>query len=206
MFKYQWYDTKGKLHEFKEKEIQHVEFNWDLEAKKATQGPDIEINIDLGGIGPKVEPKNLPYNIKQFKDFDQATYYEPIILERINDKLMVQVNNGFDSKLKVYVPLGAQPAEYGYGMGSSPMEIIRTLIFGGGEAGKKYSKVYVKKGDEIIVCKKPSIFGALITGKFVKKEFTKMFGDNEEVMALYPKKMKRKYELLPEYIWVYNQK
>ena len=203
MSKWQWYDTKGKLHKLKEGDVQRIELIWDKEVKKATEGPDIEININLG-VGPKIEPKNLPYNIKQFKDFDQANYYEPIILERVNGKLMVQVNNDFDSKLKVFVPLGIQPKEYGYEM--QVTDIVFDLIFGGGQCGKKYSKLWIKKGDDVVFVKKPGILNKLLFGKFSKKEFVTLFGDNEAFMSIYPKPGKRKFNLMPEYIWVYNQK
>jgi hypothetical protein len=211
MFKWQWYDTKGKLHEIKEGDVQKVVFDWDPVWKKRALGPDIEINISLGNVGPKIEPKNLPYNIKQFKDFDQVKYWEPIILERIpgEKKLMLQVNNGFDSKLKVYVPLGAKQTEFGYGMGDGIMEIIMTLIKGGGDCGKTYKVHWVVKDDKTMKIRSKYNTISWWFGAFHKKEFEKLFGDSEEMMEIYPKHWAGKHrsaKYFPEYVWVYDHK
>ncbi len=204
MGKYQFYDAQGKVHQIEPKDVKAVVFHPDEKWQKAVNGPDIQININLPGFVPKLEPKSLPYNISQFKDFDQAKNWETVYLERVNGQLMVEVNHGFDSKVKVFVPLGRHTADYGYVPKMS--EMVHYLIFGGGEAGKEYKKMYVKKGDQVVVVKHLSVWGRLVMGHFTKKEFVTLFGDDKEFMDIYTKWWKRKPKYLPEYVWVYNQK
>ncbi|MCW3786963.1 hypothetical protein [Plebeiibacterium sediminum] len=209
--KWQWYDTKGEVHEIKKKEVERVDFYPD----EKFVDKDIEININLS-VGNKttgdVGQKDLPFNIKQFKDFDQEKYYKPLILERVvksvNGKgkesadLMLLVNNGFDSKYKVYVPLGAHQISYGRDLN------IPGMIMGiGQEMGDYYKAVRVKKVGETQsrVIKYPGGIPFLF-GKFRNQEFVDLFGSNPDFMQCYPKSFKRKFKYTPEFFWVYNQK
>jgi hypothetical protein len=162
------------------------------------EGPDISININMGA---QVVDKHLPFQIKQFKDFDQVKYYEPIILERINDELMVQVNNGFDSKYKVFVKMGQKPIEYGKDFS------LYDVIIGGGEMGEYYRTMIVQNREtkENTRLKKPGLVNFWF-GAFCKKEFVTLFEDNTAFMECYPKPMKRKFQYVPEFFWVYEHK
>ncbi len=209
--KWQWYDTEGKVHEIKKKDVERVYFYPD----EKFMDKNIEINVSLS-VGNKkmeeVEQKNLPFNIKQFKDFDQEKYYKPVVLERVvksvnnkgkeNADLMLLVNNGFDSKYKVYVPLGAHQISYGRELN------IPGMIMGiGQEMGDYYKAIRVKKVGETqsSVIKYPGGIPFLF-GKFRDKEFVDLFGSNQEFMQCYPKSFKRKFKYTPEFFWVYNQK
>ncbi|HDR04319.1 MAG TPA: hypothetical protein ENN84_03630 [Candidatus Marinimicrobia bacterium] len=123
--------------------------------------------------------------------------------------MMLQVNNGFDKKVKVFVPIGAKQTEYGYGLGDGIMEIIMTLIKGGGDAGKNYKVVWAVKGEDVYKIKSTYGFFNRLFGTFHKKEFVKLFGDSEEMMEIYPANWNgknRRAKYFPEYVWVYDQK
>ena len=45
MFKWQWYDTKGKLHELKEGDVQKVVFEWDYVYKKERWDPTLRLTL-----------------------------------------------------------------------------------------------------------------------------------------------------------------
>ncbi len=209
--KWQWYDTNGKVHEIKKKDVDRVEFIPD----EKFLDKDIELNINLS-IGNKnlseVEQKNLPFDIKQFKDFDQEKYYKPVILERVvksvsgkgkeESDLMLLVNNGFDNKYKVYVSLGAHQISYGRDLNLAGM-----LMGIKNEMGDYYKAIRVKKVGETksFVVKYPGGIPFLF-GKFRNKEFVDLFGSNSSFMDCYPKSFKRKFKYTPEFFWVYNQK
>ncbi len=210
MNKWQWFDTAGQLHQIKEKDVQRVVFFPD--PTFVDKDIEIAVNISVGGNNMEnIEQKNLPFNVTQFKDFDQKKFYEPLILERVvksvNNKgdeksgLMVLLNNGFDSKYKVYVNLGAHSKAFGEKV------TLFNLLFGGGEMGKYYKAIRVLKvGEkESMVISEPALFSFWF-GKFRNKEFVKLFGDNADFMACYPKSMKRKFKYTPEFFWVYDQK
>jgi len=210
MNKWQWYDKKGKLHPIKAKEVARVDFYPDQ--KFVDKNIEVNIGISIGGKDAgKVEQKNLPFNIKQFKNFDEKKYYAPLVLERVvtsinkkgkeKAKLMVLVNNGFDHKYKVYVSLGHHMNSFGREFS------ISSLIFGNTEMGDYYNAFRVLKvGEkESVLVRKPSGISFLFGG-FRNKEFVKLFGDNEAFMACYPKSFKRKFKYTPEFFWVYDQK
>lgn len=209
--KWQWYDTTGNIHEIKEKDVYKVEF---IPDEKFIE-KDIELSINLS-IGNKnlseTEQKNLPFNIKQFKDFDYKKYYNPIILERVvksvNSKgkedsdLMLLINNGFDDKYKVYAPLGAHQVSYGKGFNLAGM-----LMGVKNEMGEYYKALRVQKVGETqsFVVKYPGGIPFLF-GKFRNKEFVNLFGSCSAFMDCYPNSFKRKFKYTPEFFWVYNQK
>lgn len=210
MNKWQWHGDDGKLHEIKEKDVKRVVFSPDM--KFVDKDIAIDVSISIGGkSATDVKNKNLPFNITQFDSFDKEKYYTPLILERVvtsisskgkeSSKLMVLVNNGFDSKYKVYVDLGVKKLEFGKDFQ------ITDLLFGGGEMGDYYDAFrVVKQGAEVSqLIKKPGKIPFLF-GKFRNKEFVKLFGDNPDFMACYPKSFKRKFKYTPEFFWVYDQK
>jgi len=201
MGKWQWYDTKGTLHQIKENDIQKVIFYPDQNELKKVNGPDVEVNISLGGNKSFV-PKTLEFSVAQPKDFDFVKSYEPIILERVTFKngksdLMVLVNNGFDSKIKAYVKRNSQITEYGKEFN------LYSVLFGGGESGKYYSSgLYLQKGDKLYKMKKPALVKKWIKKPFRITDFETLFGDNKKMMSFYPDFKQRKYENLAEYVWV----
>lgn len=203
MGKWQWFDTKGNLHQIKEDDIKKVVFYPDPDELKKVNGPDVQVNISLGGNKSYV-PKTLEFPVAQPKDFDFAKAYEPIILERVtfeNGKsdLMVLVNNGFDKKIKAYVHRNTQIHEYGNSFS------LYAMLFGGGQTGKFYaSGLYMLKGNKLYKTIKPSVFGEWINKKFKVKSFETYFGDNPKMMGFYPVKT-RKFSNLAEYVWVYDK-
>lgn len=210
MFKWQWYDTKGQLHEIKPDDVARVELLPDT--KFLDKEIELNVNISIGGKSTsKVQQKNLPFNIDQFATFDRDKYYKPVVAERVvtkigkdgkeKSKLMLLVNNGFDSKYKVYVNFGAKPISFGRGIN------LYSLLFGGGEMGDYYKSYRVVRVGEkkSMVLKKPALIPFLI-GAFRNKEFVDLFGDSSDFMACYPKSFKRKFKYVPEFFWVYNQK
>ncbi len=210
MNKWQWHDTKGQLHKIKAKEVARVDFEPDM--KFVDKDIEININLSIGGKDASaVTQKNLPFNIKQFENFDQKKYYTPVIIERVvtkvnrkgkeSAKLMVLVNNGFDSKYKVYVDFGAKMSSFGRSFS------VWDLFFGGTEMGDFYTAFRtVKTGEnESQLIKKPGLIKFWLGG-FRNKEFVELFGDNAAFMECYPKSMKRKFRYTPEFFWVYDQK
>lgn len=199
MNKWQWHDQSGKVHQIKAKNVQRVEFIEDAQVAAAREGLNIEINIKVGS-NPTFVPKALDFPVQQFSDFDSEKHYEPIILERVGNKLMALVNNGFDAKYKIYVPIGVNPIEYGTGFS------FYDLLFGGGECGKYYKSLRVvnTKTGELTKLRKPALVPFWL-GAFRNKTFTNLFGESEDFMNHYPVSMKRKYRYMPEFIWVYNQ-
>lgn len=210
MNKWQWYGTDGKLHEIKEADVQRVVFNPDM--KFVDKDIAVDVSISIGGkSATDVKNKNLPFNISQFDSFDKEKHYTPLILERVvtnisskgkeSSKLMVLVNNGFDSKYKVYVDLGHKKSEFGKEFN------LFNLLFGGGEMGDYYSSFRVTKQgtNESQIIKKPAGIPFLL-GAFRNKEFVELFGENPDFMACYPKSFKRKFKYTPEFFWVYDQK
>ncbi|MFA8435308.1 MAG: hypothetical protein ACEPOZ_12390 [Marinifilaceae bacterium] len=210
LFKWQWYDKKGKLHQILPKQVARVDFYPDQ--KFVEKNIEVNIGINIGGKDAcKVESKNLPFNIKQFKNFEKKKYYSPLVLERVvtqinrkgkeKAKLMVLVNNGFDHKYKVYVDLGHHLTSFGRDFS------FTNLIFGNKEMGDYYRSFRVVKVGEkkSILLRKPSGISFLF-GAFRNKEFVELFGENKEFMACYPRSFKRKFKYTPEFFWVYDQK
>lgn len=204
MNKWQWYDESGKLQEIKEADVKRIVFYPDQVELSKVKGPEIELNISLGGNKTFV-PQSIPFNIAQPKDFDFVKAYEPIVMDRVtfsNGKstLLVLVNNGWDSKIKVYVYPNKQQTEYG-----RDANLVNTFT-GGGEAGAYYNGgAYLLKPDGTLYesGKDPGLLKEPLFKNFKKKRFERFFGDNEEFMALYPQK-ERKFKKLAEYVWVYN--
>ncbi|MFO7940707.1 MAG: hypothetical protein R6U66_13250 [Bacteroidales bacterium] len=205
MNKWQWYDNNGKLHQIKKKEIKKIVFYPDPTELSKVNGPDVSVNISIGN-NAGLTPKTLQFDVEQPKDFDFTKAYEPVIMERVEFKngksrLMVLVNNGYDSKIKAYVNPNRQLKEYGHDMS------LFSLIFGGGEVGAYYNGgLYLKKGDELYkLGRKPSLFAKWIKKPFRINDFELFFGDNEKMIGFYPGFKTRKYENIAEYIWVYDR-
>lgn len=210
MDRWQWHGDDGQLHQIKAKDVQRVVFSPDM--KFVDKDIAIHVGINIGGKSSSdIQNKNLPFNIPQFDSFNREKYYKPLILERVvtsiskkgkqNSRLMVLVNNGFDSRYKVYVDLGQKPTSFGRGL--NPF----SLLFGGGETGNYYKSFWVlKKGaPQSIRIKQPAGIPFLF-GAFRNKEFVDLFSDNPDFMSCYPKSFKRKFKYTPEFFWVYDQK
>jgi len=210
MDKWQWYDKKNQLHQIKKKDVKRVEFYPDKQF--VDKDIEVDVSINIGGkSATDVESKNLPFNITQFKDFDTEKFYQAVVLERVvksigkngdeKSDLMLLVNNGFDSKYKVYVPLGAKQVSFG-----RELNIPGMLLGIGKEMGDYYKTIRVQKvgAKESVVLKNPALFSFWI-GSFRNKEFVDLFGDNTRFMQeCYPKSMKRKFKYTPEFFWVYD--
>lgn len=210
LMKWQWYDTKGQLHEIKPADVARVELLPDM--KFVDKDVELNVNISIGGkSASEVHQKNLPFNIDQFDTFDKDKYYKPVVIEKVvtnitkkgkeKSKLMLLVNNGFDSKYKVYVDFGAKPLSFGREFN------IFSMLFGGGEMGDYYDSYrIVKVGEkESVLIKKPGGI-AFLFGAFRNKEFVDFFGDSSDFMACYPRSFKRKFKYVPEFFWVYDQR